>query len=116
MISTQVSGRNLTPMRLNRYHGLHYKAERKIVKNEGGKNQHNEVKYQNETKPQSQTTTELLLDQYNVSRATIIRDARIAEAIDAIGDVSVEAKRKILSGEVKREKRELEEISSRSKE
>ncbi|MDR0491479.1 MAG: hypothetical protein LBH28_09590 [Oscillospiraceae bacterium] len=116
IISTQVSRRNLTAIQLSHYRGLHYKAEKKIVKNEGGKNQHNEVKYQNETKPQSQTTAERLADQYNVSRATINRDARIAEAIDAIGDVSAEAKRKILSGEVKIDKRELEEISSRSKE
>jgi hypothetical protein len=48
-----------------------------------------------------------------VSRSTIKRDAKISEGIEAIGAVSPEAKRQILSGEVSVGKRELEGLSSR---
>jgi hypothetical protein len=43
-----------------------------------------------------------------------MRDAKVAEVIDAIGEISPEAKRMILSGEVKIDKKELAELSSYS--
>ena len=111
IISTQVSRRNLTPIQLSHFRGVHYRADKKIIKNESGANQYKEVKSQNGTKPQNQSTATRLADQYNVSRNTINRDAKIAEAIDAIGESSPEAKRMILSGEIKLSKKELEALS-----
>ena len=110
IITNQVSRRNLSPIQLSHYRGLHYKAEKVIIKNSGGKNQYssqNEVKSHNETKPKDQSTATRLANKYNVSRNTIIRDSKVAEAIDAIGEISPEAKRKILSGEANIDKKEL---------
>jgi len=55
IVSTQVSRRNLTPIQLSYYRGLHYKADRIIVTNASGKNQHLErveVDVHNEHQPQ----------------------------------------------------------------
>ena len=52
---------------------------------------------------------------HNVSRNTIIRDSKLAEGIDAIGEISPDAKRKILAGEVRIGKSRLEALSSASK-
>ena len=118
IISNQVSRRNLTQMQLSFFRGLHYKADKKIVKNTGGKNQHSEpdeVIGQNVQKPQSQSTVERLGQKYHVSAKTIQRDAKVAEVIDRIGEISPEAKRKILSGDVDVDKRELIGFSSKQK-
>ena len=108
IISTQVSRRNLTPMQLSYYRGLHYQADKKI---QGGMNEYSErlEKSQNETFPNSTATR--LSQKYKVSRATINRDAKVSEGIEAIGAVSPEAKRQILSGEVSVGKKELEGLS-----
>lgn len=57
-----------------------------------------------------------MAEQYNVSRNTIKRDAKVSESIDAIGGESPYAKRKILSGEIKLDKKELEELSFKTRE
>ncbi|MCL2814226.1 MAG: helix-turn-helix domain-containing protein [Oscillospiraceae bacterium] len=76
-------------MQLSYYRGAHYNADKRLVKNVSGVNQHTkEVSTQNENKPQNQKTSERLAEQYNVSRATISRDAEVARAVDAIGDAS----------------------------
>ena len=49
----------------------------------------------------SGATASRLAEQYRVSKNTISRDVKLSDAIDLIGEVSPEAKRKILSGEVK---------------
>jgi hypothetical protein len=51
-----------------------------------------------------------------VSRDTIIRDSKISEAIDAIGETSPEAKRLILSGDVVMKKKDLNALSNMVKE
>ena len=51
-----------------------------------------------------------------MSPRTIERDFKVSEAIDAIGEISPEAKRKILSGEVDLNKKELRELTSKPKE
>ena len=116
IISTQVSRRNLSTMQLSHYRGLHYKADKIIVKNDSGKNQYTEVCGQNDHKPNSQYTAGRLSKQYKVSPKTIRRDAKVAEAISAIGEASTAAKRKILSGEVSIDKRELERLSTMPRE
>ena len=119
IITTQVSRRNLTPLQLSNFRGLHYKADRKIVTNADGKNQYSEgmeVAGQNGTQPKKQETADRLSAQYHVSPRTVKRDVRISDALEAIGEVSPEAKRMILSGEVKIEKKVLEEFLSKPKE
>ena len=115
IISTQVSRRNLTPIQLSHYRGLHYLTEKKIISNQSGKNQYGEVGSQNENKPKSQRTCVRLAEKYKVSKSTINRDAKVAAAISAIGEASPEAKRKILSGESSIDKRALEKLSEKSK-
>ena len=118
IISTQVSRRNLKPIQLSYYRGLHYQAD-KII--QGTKNQY-VIKSDNEAenvtkseKGQNDTfhfsTKNRLAGQYNVSPKTITRDAKLAKAIDAIGESSPEAKRKIFSGEIAIPKKTLEDIS-----
>ena len=117
IISNQISRRNLSPMQLSYYRGLHYKADKTRGGNISGKNQYsNEVGGQNDPQPKSQTTAGRLSEQYKVSSKTIKRDAKQASAIDAIGEASPVAKRKILAGEVQIGKRRLEALASASKE
>ena len=118
IISTQVSRRNLTPIQMSHFRGLHYRSARKILKNEGGKNQFNkeeEVKDQNDPKPQTLTTAEFIAKKYNVSAPTVKRDAKISAAIDAIGETSLTAKNMIINGEVAFKKKELTELASMPK-
>jgi hypothetical protein len=116
IISTQVSRRNLTPIQLSHYRGLHYKADKKIVTNVDGINQFKEVEEHSVPQPQNLTTATRLANKYKVSSMTIKRDAKVAEAIDAIGETSQEAKRMILSGETKIDKKELEALSAMTEE
>ena len=112
IISTQVSRRNLTPIQLSHFRGLHYRADKKI-QGTGSQNVENSEKHQNDVFKKS--TAVRLATQYNVSSATIERDAQVAKAIETIGETSPEAKRMILSGEVSINKKDLRAFSSMSK-
>ena len=107
IISTQVSRRNLTPIQLSYFRGLHYKADKR---SQGNNNRF----LQQGTKPQNEvllgSTSTRLSKQYNVSRATIERDARTADAINAIGNASPEAKRDILAGTTGITRKQLNEV------
>jgi len=110
IILNQVSRRNLTPLQLSYYRGLHYMVDKALVKNASGKNQYSEVKSQNETKPQNLSTASRLAMQYNVSRNTVLRDSQVAEAIDILGEASPEAKRNVLSGAAGITRKQLKEL------
>ena len=114
IIKNQIVRRNLTTYQLRYFRGLHFHAERRIVRNDEGINQHSEVNRQNDGKPQTQSTARKLAEQYNVSPSTIERDSRLADALIAIGEVSPEAKQSILSGETKITRKELDAILSGS--
>jgi len=117
IIWNQIIRRNLTPMQLSHFRGVHYRAEKRIIKNAEGINQHSEVKCQIGTQPQRElSTASKLSEKYNVSPRTIKRNARMSEAIEAIGAVSPVAKRMILDGEVQINKSKLERLSSASPE
>ena len=113
-LQTQVARRNLTPYRLRYFRGLHFHADRRIIRNSEGINQHNEVNCQNGIKPQSHSTARVLADKYNVSPRTIARDSRLADALIAIGEVSPEAKQSILSGNTRLTRKELDAVLSGS--
>ena len=116
IVDIQISRRNMSPNQLSYYRGLHYLSDKKIVSNKNGKNQFSEVESQNGTQPKERSTASRLAKQYNVSRNTILRDSQITEAINAIGRMSPEAKRDILSGEVSITKKYLNELLARPEE
>jgi len=109
IIKNQVLRRNLTPIQLSHYRGLHYRAEKKI---QGTNNQFSQKSEKSQNATFQGSTATHLSKQYRVSRDTIIRDSKLSSGVDAIGEVSLEAKRKILSGEVEINKKKLETLSS----
>jgi len=114
IISTQVSRRNLTQMQLSHFRGILNRADKKIATDRSGKNQYSdEGECHTDTLP---PTANRLAEQYRVSPRTIKRDARVAEAIDAIGELSPDAKRKILSGEANISRIALRGLSEASRE
>jgi len=109
IISTQVSRRNLTPIQMSHYRGLHYRADKKIQ----GTYDRKESQFEKRHNDVFQIPTNKRLgEKYRVSPKTIERDAKVAAAIDAIGAASPVAKGKILSGEVSIDKKVLEGLSS----
>ena len=114
IISNQVSRRNLTPIQLSHFRGLHYKADKKL---HGSSTRfvENSPSAQNEHLGSASTATRLAA-QYKVSRETIKRDSRLAETLSAIGKISPEIKAKVLAGEIQIGKNRLEALASASKE
>ena len=113
IISTQVARRNLTPIQLSYFRGVHYNAEKRMAGNPTGQNQHQKEEFpHNEGIPKSGETAQRLAEQYNVSRVTIERDSQVARAIDAIGGASPEAKREILSGAAEISRKYLRELGA----
>lgn len=116
IISNQVARRNLTPIQLTYFRGLHYNTVKGKGGNSKGKNQHSEVGSNFSNQPQALKTVDLLSKQYKVHRGTIVNDAKASVTIDAIGKVSSAAKEKILSGDVPIDKQELRKLSTASEE
>ena len=117
IITNQISRRNLNQFQLSYYRGLHYQTEKKLIGNRTGHNQHSQTSSkeqlsQNETIANSPSTATKLAEEYNVSRATIMRDAQLSDAIGIIGEVSPEAKEKILSGTANISRNRLQELAS----
>jgi len=97
IITNQSSRRNLSPLQLLHYRRLQYNVYMKVVANKKLKNM---------------TSASHLRDQYTLSLGTIIRDKKIATAIDMIGEVAPGAKKKILSGEAKIDRQVLRSLPS----
>ena len=110
IISTQVARRNLSPMQLTHFRGLHYRAVKKL---RGRYDRKDHIRHSD---GYAEWTSQKLGDEYNVSSRTMERDAKVSEAIDSIGVISAEAKGKILSGEVSVDKKVLERLSSKQPE
>ena len=109
MIKIQIDRRNLNPMQLTYYRGLHYNIEKKL---------HGDASRITKDSPSGQndhlegSTANRLSAQYNISPKTIRRDGQISDVIIAIGLESEEAKRNILSGETRISRKQLQELSS----
>ena len=112
MITIQIYRRNLTPMQLTYYRGMQYNIEKKI--HGGDRRSENISRGQND--PLEGKTANRLSEQYKVSPRTIKRDAQIADVIIAIGKESEDAKRSILTGETKINRKQLREMTSASEE
>lgn len=99
MINNQLGRRNLSPQQLSYFRG--YKYER-IKKNRGG--------YDN-VKSKAQNglpTSEKLADEFNVSKNTIKRDAHFCKGIEIISQSNPSLKEKILSGDIKVNRSDLQ--------
>jgi len=109
IVTNQVARRNLSPVQLTYYRGLHYRTDKKLSR---GSNQYsyNGAGAQNGPQQKEGATASRLSEYYKVSRNTIKRDAKASEAIDAIGMTSPEAKKSILSGETSITKKRLKEL------
>jgi hypothetical protein len=110
IIKNQLGRRNLKPELVAYFRGKQYEVEKNLTTNLEGKNQYSEVEAHSDTQPPPQTTAEKIGDRYGVSPATVKRDAVLAKAIDAIGEVSEAAKRNILSGETKIDRKDFSQI------
>jgi hypothetical protein len=113
IVNNQISRRNLMPMQLSYFRGLHYKSEKRtvILHNEAVQN---DEKCQN-VPSETSNTANRLAEHYNVSSRTIKRNEKLTDAIDLIGEFSPEAKRKVLSGEVAINMSKLETLLSAPK-
>ena len=107
IIKNQIMRRNLTPIQLTHFRGVHYRAEKK---SRGGSKE--KSIRQNDVLKMS--TSKQLAENYKVSPSTIDRDAKAANVIDAIGESSPEAKRMILAGDTKIDRKTLKELSTMS--
>jgi len=111
MIRVQIDRRNLTPMQLTYYRGMHYNIEKKIHGDIGRVSQNSASGHNDHLQG---STANRLSSQYKISPRTIRRDGEISDVIIAIGKESEDAKRDILSGAVKINRRQLREIASDS--
>ena len=110
MIAFQIQSRNLDPMQLSYYRGLHYNTEKK----RHGDTERFINSPRGHVDPLEKTghTAEKLADEYDVSPKTIKRDAKLAETIISIGEKSPEAKELILSGKANISRKRLIELSA----
>ena len=119
IIENQISRRNLTPMQLSFFRGLHYNTDKKAhgdidrVSAKSAANALNNAKPQNVVL-RSGSTARRLAEHYDVSHETIRRNSRLAEGLTAIGKVNPDVKKQILSGEVRVGKNRLEALSNAS--
>jgi len=113
IIETQMGRRNLTPMQLSYFRGLHYITEKMV---QGTANQHSNKSENRHNVGFKQQTARRLGEVYNVSSRTIERDAQVAAGITAIGRASPDAKMDILSGKTRISRKQLRELAAGSEE
>lgn len=105
MIRNQLGRRNLSPEQQSYLRGLRYNRE----KSQGKRT--DLTSDQNDTKS-ILSTAATLGREYNVSEATIKRDAEFAESIETIGLKDPDLKQKILSGDSKLSKKDINSIAN----
>src|SRR5688572_1298322 len=103
MVDNQMGRRNLTPDQLSYYRGIKYLS---LKKRKGG--------YENVTsKGQKElSTSELLANHFHTSESTIKRDAKFAEGLNIISISNPLLKKKILTGEAKVKKADIQVLTS----
>jgi len=112
IIRNQTGRRNLNPFQQSYYRGLHYNLDKQVQ----GKYSRTPQDKKGQTDLFKTPTASRLADEYNVSAKTITRDAKLAEGITVIGEKSPEAKEKVLAGQGRISRTQLQELSSRSDE
>jgi len=112
IIENQISRRNLTPMQLSFFRGVHYNTDKKS-RGDSSRFTQNDPKAQNEPLEQ-RSTAGRLAEHYSVSRNTIKRNSKLAAGLTAIGKINSDVQRQILSGEVRVSKNSLEALANAS--
>lgn len=102
MVENQMGRRNLTADQMSYYRGLKYLS---LKKKKGG--------YENvKSKGQIDTSTsQILASQFNVSESTVKRDAKFAQGLEIVGRSNPRLKMKILTGEAKVKKGDVQCLS-----
>ena len=95
----QLGQRTLSPDAAALLRGKLYNSRKLAVPNQTGANQHSKVKTQNGQRP---TTAESISAQTGVSRETVKRDAKFAEAVEKLGITQ-----DVLAGTEKRTRKEI---------
>ena len=98
-ISAQLGQQPLSPDAAALLRGKLYNSRKLTVPNQTGANQYAEVKAQNDQRP---TTAETISAQTGVSRETVKRDAKFAEAVEKLGIT-----KDVLSGTERRTRKEI---------
>jgi hypothetical protein len=98
-IRAQLGRRPLSPDAAALLRGKLYNSRKRAVPNQTGANQHSEVKAQNGQRP---TTAESISAETGVSRETVKRDAKFAEAVEKLGITQ-----DVLAGTEKRTRKEI---------
>jgi len=112
MIGFQLQSRNLDPMQLSYYRGLHYNTEKQRL---GDVERFAGAPYGHAGQLEDfNSTAEKLAEEYDVSPRTIRRDGQLASAIIEIGQQSPEAKERILSGRGNISRKRLLELPAES--
>ena len=105
MINNQLGRRNLTQDQISYYRGLKYES----LKKKRGGYIYVESKGQNEL-----PTSGKLAQEFKVSESTVKRDAKFASGLELIGKSNPKLKRKILSGEIKVKRSDIQTLSQLS--
>ena len=95
----QLGQRTLSPDAAVLLRGKLYNSRKLAVPNQTGANQHSEVKAQNGQRP---TTAESISSETGVSRETVKRDAKFAEAVEKLGITQ-----DVMAGTEKRTRKEI---------
>jgi len=95
----ELGRRTLSPDAAALLRGRLYNSRKRAVPNQTGANQYSEVKGQNGQRP---TTAESISAETGVSRATVKRDAKFAEAVEKLGIT-----KDVLAGTEKRTRKEI---------
>jgi hypothetical protein len=99
MVENQMGRRNLSADQMSYYRGLKYLSLRK----KKGGYENVKSKGQNDT-----STSEFLANHFNVSESTVKRDAKFAEGLNIIGRTNPKLKMKVLTGEAKVKKSDVQ--------
>jgi len=84
IIKNQLGRRNLSPDDYKLLVGMLYNQRKKVVKNPEGKNQHSEVRDQNDPQPKRDKTAEIVAAETGVSPATVKRAGKLAAKVEEI--------------------------------
>jgi len=93
IIKNQLGRRNLSPDDYKLLVGMLYNQRKKVVKNPEGKNQHSEVRDQNDTQPKRDKTAEIVAAETGVSPATVKRAGKLAAKVEEIQQAEPELPR-----------------------
>lgn len=103
MIDNQIGRRNLTPDQMSFYRGIKYIS---LKKKKGG---YENVKLKGQS---GASTSENVANLFKVSESTVKRDAKFAEGLNIVGRTNPKLKTKILTGEAKVNKGDVQVLSS----